>query len=404
MFCLSVQWGVAAMTPFLLRKTLGANDWQTFIATSSISGMYLLAIFWNEVYRRLSSGRYLLLLWMLAIVPLGAVALFKTPWPVLACILLSATGTSGIQPIVADILRSCYPPATRSRVFSVLKTIEQLVVMASALGIGIWLTRNHYAYRVFFPISAVIIGLGLLLLYRITREALFRERLWREPSLPLLRSIMLAWRSMADAMRRDPDFRQFETGYTIYGLGWMMCYALMPFLVVDFLRLTYEQVAWSTQSVQQLTIVLTLVPVGLLMERIGPIRLSGWTHVLLVIYPLGLLFVWDAWSLAVLTVLYGVGMTSMNLVWTIAPVTLAKDASQAPHYLAIHATLVSVRALLGQLSAVAYYHFTGQIRPPLAFAGVLFAVAAVIMFRLDRRRAGQPVRVAVPPPVAAAAP
>jgi hypothetical protein len=121
------------------------------------------------------------------------------------------------------------------------------------------------------------------------------------------------------------------------------------------------------------------------MDRIGPIRLSVWTFLSLVIYPIGLIFAWNWQSLAAITVLYGVSMTGANLVWTMAPVTLAKDASQAPHYLAIHATLVSVRALLGQLPAVAWYYFTGMIYPPLVAAGVLFAVAMVIMARLDRR-------------------
>ena len=98
--------------------------------------MCLLAIFWNEVYHRLSPGKYLLLLWGLAIIPLAAVALFHTPWPVLACLLVSATGSGGIQPIAADILRNCYPPAKRSRIFSVLKVTEQMVIMLSAWGIG----------------------------------------------------------------------------------------------------------------------------------------------------------------------------------------------------------------------------------------------------------------------------
>jgi len=359
-----------------------------------------LAIFWNEVYRRIGPGRYLLLLWVVAILPLGAVALFSSPWPVLTCLLLSATANGGIQPINADILRNCYPPSRRSRVFSVLKAGEQLVTMAVAYGIAVWMDRNPNAYRYVFPTGATLVGLGMLLMHRVPRKQLFVERLQPNPTMPFLRSVLLAWHGMAGVLRRDPDFRQFETAYTTYGLGWMMCYALIPFIAVDLLKLNYQQFVWSAQWSQQLTILVMLVPFGLIMERIGPIRFSVGSFLPLLVYPLGLLFVWNWQSLAVLSVFFGLSMTGVNLVWTIAPVTLAKDASQAPHYLAIHATLVALRGVLGQLPAVAVYWGTGQTRPTLIAAAVLFVVATIIMSRLDRRMRTTPR----PPPIDAVGP
>lgn len=387
MFCLSVEYGVAGgMVAVLLRKTLGASEWQTLVATSCVSIMSLLAIFWNEVYRRVNTGRYLLLLWALAILPLSGIAFFSSPGPVLACLLVSALGTGGIQSIAADILRSCYPPISRGRIFSVLKTIEQLVIMVTALSVGFWLDHNHYAYRIYFPLSVGVVGVGFLLLYRISRQPLFQERLRQQQTArPLGASLRGAYQSMLAVLKKDAAFRAYETAFCAYGIGWMMCYALMPFLVADILHLDYKEVAWSTQVVVQLTTLLTLMPGGLLLDRIGPIRLSAWTFAFLVVYPIGLLFVWNVWSLMAVTVLYGIGMMGVNLSWTIGPVTLARDASHAPHYLAIHATLVAVRGLLGQFPAVAWYYFSGQIRPPIAAAGLLFLIGALLMARLDRR-------------------
>jgi MFS family permease len=383
---LSFIYGVNVMVPVLLRKTLNAGEWQTFLATTAVPVMSVLAILWNEVYRRLSPGRYLLLLWVLAVLPLAGVALFSTPAPVLVFILLSASGVGAMQPVAADILRSCYPPVSRSRIFSILKAIELFVVMVAAYGIGWWLDRDPWAYRVYFPLSVVLIGFGLVLTYRVTRQPLFQER-WRfQETRPLWASLRSAYRNMTQVLRDDSDFRRYEAAFCIYGLGWMITYSLLPFLVVDVLKFQYTEVAWSTQSVLQLTTLLMLVPGGYLMDRIGAIRMSGWSFIMLVVYPIGLLFAWDAYSLALVSFLYGIGMVGVNLAWTMGPVTLAKNAAHAPHYLAIHATLVAVRALLGQIPAVAFYRYTGMIYPPIAVAAVMFVLGGVLMLRLERDR------------------
>lgn len=397
-FCLSVEYGVTGiMIATLLYKTLGASKTQVLIATSSVPVMSLLAIFWNEIYRRISVGKYLLLLWSVAIVPLGLISLFSTAGPVLVCVLICAFGTGGIQSVYADILRSCYAPVKRGRVFSVLKAIEQFMVMATAISIGIWLDHNHAAYRMYFPLAVVVIGIGFVLLYRITCQQLFRERLLPPVAAGIARSMRGAYRQMFAVFQKDPEFRQYETAFCTYGLGWMICYSLLPFLVTDKLGLKYGQIAFSTQMALQLTTLLMLVPIGMLMDRIGPIRVSCWTFLFLIIYPVGLLFVWNAASLTAFTIVYGIGMAGVNLSWTMGPVTLAKEASQAPQYLAIHATLVSLRALLGQLPAVLWYKHTHQLRPPFVAAALLFLVGSFLMFRLGRKRSVVPQKEPVQP-------
>jgi hypothetical protein len=397
--CVAVEYGVTGiMVATLLRDRFGASTWQTLMATSSVPIMSLMAIFWNEVYRRLHVGAYLLALWTVAVLPLGLIACFASAWPVLICVLIAAFGTGGIQSLYADILRNCYPPAARGRIFSVLKTIEQSVMMVTSFAVGTWLDARHDAYRYYFPITVAVVGVGFLLLHRITREPLFLERPRETSTQPILTSLGGAYRNMLAALRNDPGFRRYETAFGIYGLGWMICYSLLAFLVTDKLGLRYQHIALSTQSVLQFTTLVMLLPAGMLLDRIGPIRLCGWTFLMLIAYPLGLLFATHAGWLAAYTVIYGVGMASVNMCWTMGPVSLAKNPSQAPHYLAIHATLVAVRAVFGQLPAVAFYHWTGRLGPPFVAAAVLFGIGSILMFRLARWREA-PVKPAAEPPV-----
>jgi len=399
---LATQWSITAMVPVLLRDYFRASEWQTTISTSAIPVMSLLSIFWNELYRRMQPHRYLLMLWVVAIAPLAGVARCHHPETVLIFVVISAVGFGAMTPLTADILRNCYPPAARGKIFSVLQVLAQSTVMVGTYCIGLWLNIDHEAFRLYLPAGVVIIGIGMSLLSRITHQQLFRERHKFHPTEPLRASLGKAWHNMAAVLARDRSFRRYEIGFFTYGLGWMICAALLPFLVVDHLRLDYEQVARSTQTALQLTLLLMMMPTGYLMDRLGPIRTSCWAFSVLIFYPIGLMAAGDVHSLTGATVCFGIGMSGEHLTWTIGPVTLARDSSQAPHYLAIHATLVGVRAILGQFPAVALYRLTGEIRLPLVLAAFLFATGALLMRRLehDRRASEKPAASAIPIPPA----
>jgi hypothetical protein len=209
---------------------------------------------------------------------------------------------------------------------------------------------------------------------------------------------------MLTVFREDSIFRRHETAFSIYGLGWMICWALLPFLCVDKLNLTYEQVARSTQTVLQLTLLLTMLPTAYLMDRLGPLKTAAWSFAALTLYPVGLMWAYDVNSLTAVTILYGIMLSGVNLAWTLGPIFLARDASQAPTYLAIHATMVGIRGLIGQFPAVALYRWTGDLRVPLALAVVLFAWGSVIMFRVERDRRKGLTIVPVPEPIPVAPP
>jgi MFS family permease len=170
------------------------------------------------------------------------------------------------------------------------------------------------------------------------------------------------------------------------------------------LKLTYEEVARSTQTVLQLTLLLTMLPTAYLMDQLGPLKTAAYSFAALALSPIGLMWAYDVNSLMIVTILYGVMLSGVNLAWTLGPIFLARDASQAPTYLAIHATMVGIRGLIGQFPAVALYRWTGDLRMPLALAVGLFALGSVIMFRVERdRRKGMAV-APVPEPIPVAPP
>lgn len=372
------------MIPVLLRKNFDAPYWQVTIATMSIPVMLLLSVFWDKTYRRISPSSYLLLYWCCGILPLAGIALCEQSWTVLIFVIISAAGLAGFHPLNGDLLRACYPPSTRSPVFSLIQAVTQLTIITAAYLIGLWLDHNPQAFRIYMPLGVLLIALGVFLIFRMMHLPPFCTQYRPQLQNSLPRSLARAYHSMLSVLRNDRDFRRYEIGFFLYGMGWMICFALLPFLVVDELHLDYAQIAKSTQSALQVALLITLLPAGLLMKHMKPVRTAGASFLLLALYPLGLMLAWNTLSLTIVTIVYGIALAGVRLTWTVGPVTLARDASRASQYLAIHAALVGVRALCGQFPAVAVYNLTGDIRIPLIAAALFFLAGAIVMFRLHR--------------------
>lgn len=385
----ALQMALFPMIPALLRKNFDAGQSQMTIATMCVPFLMILSLLWNEIYRRTRPSRYVLLLWFCAALPLSGIALAHGPVLVLVFFITAAAGYSAIQPINGDLLRSCYPPAARSTVYATLQSVNQATVMVVAYLIGLWLDHNENAFRYYIPLGVLLLAVAAVLMQRITRQPLFMERWQRPPTESLGRSMRRVLHNMVTVFREDPDFRRYEYAFMCYGVGWMICSVLIYFLVCDELLFDYSQIAFATQSTLQFTMLIMLIPVGLLMKKAGPIRLAGGSFAILILYPLGLIASThvpaDKALLMVTasTVVYGLGLTGVHLAWTIGPITLAKDASQAGHYLAIHAALVGVRAL-SQFPAMWLYKYLGDIRVPLLLASLSFLAGSILMLRLLR--------------------
>ena len=383
---LAIQWAIVAMIPVLVRDHFKGSEWETVITTLSIPLMLSLSLLWNELYRRWPMRRYLAILWLVAILPMAGIGWCDSSTSALVFVVLSAAGFGAMMPISGDIMRSCYPPDVRSQAFSYLQMVAQSTVMVGAYGLGVWLNRDAEAFRIYLPGGVLLVGVGMWLLGRISRQPLYIERHQHRPGEPLRAALRHVARNALGVFARDRDFRRYEIAFFLYGLGWMIGTALLPFICVDKLGLNYEQVARSTQTVFTLALRVCFVPVGHLLDRHGPVRTAGWAFGFLLLYPIGLIFVTGVHSLTAVTILFGIGISAVNLAWTIGPITLARDASQAPYYLAIHATMVAVRAVCGQIPAVVLYQVTRRFDIPLMIAAGLFFAGAILMRRLDRDR------------------
>ncbi len=397
----------AWLTPLLVRLRFGSadpywRDWQTTLITAAVPIFMVLSIFWNDLLRRLTLRRYLLVFWLVAVVPLGCVALAQNYWQLLACHVIATVGLGGQSPLNGKLLKHFYSDARRGRAYALLNVVMLATSIAAVYVVGAWMERDPNAFRVYFPCVALVQLVGVLILLSLARRTGMTDE--RQPELPpswaaLVRPVL----HMGATLRADRTFLRFERAFMTYGAAFMLCDALLPVLATTRLGLGYEDYAYSTQVVTKLVMLATMLPIGWLHDRIGPVRTSGLAFAVLALYPVLLGTAGGASGIALASIAYGLGMAGVQMGWMLGPVLLAGTAEKVPQYVAIHATLVGIRGVIFQGLGMLLYKLTGSFTAPLLLAAVAFVWAAVQMRQLQGALAQKAVpAVAAPPPIAGA--
>lgn len=369
------------MIPLIARLRFDSGPWQMLLITAAVPTCLGLSIFWDDLFRRIRLGRYLLVYWLLAGLPFVLAAGVGQYSQLLLCQVLLALGGAGYSPLNATLLRRLYPQAVRGRAYGLLVIPHMLGGAVIVLVAGRWLAGHPDGYRILLPIVGLVHAVGLVLFFVLGRGLPVAEGRAPPRSLrALLRPVLRMHRVLAS----DRTFLRYEIAFMTYGAGYMICDALLPLLVTRKLGMNYDEVAESAFVVQRICLLLLVYPVGLLLDRIGAIRTSAAAFAILALYPLGLMAAGGPAGIAVASLFFGLGLAGVMHGWTLGPVTLARDARSASQYLAIHTTLVGVRGIIFQSLGMLVYTATGSFSVALTLAAVAFAWAAWQMLRLHR--------------------
>jgi MFS family permease len=368
-------------------KRFGANEWQSLLLTAAPTVFYSLSIFWNDLLKRRTIARYLRVYWLLASLPLAAIALADSYWMLLLPFLIVCVGGAGYPPANGEIIQALYRPDRRGAYYGILWGAGAVATAVFGYGMGVWLKHDETAFRVFMPAIAVIQGLGVVLFAWLSRLCGHDARrvLLPDAQRGHLGRVVDPVLNMGSILRADPVFARYEAAYMTYGVGWMIVAALLPLLVTHDLGLNYEEISRSTQVAYLAALVPALWPAGRLLDRLGAVRSTAISFFLLTFYPLALVFVRREGDLVLASVFFGLAHAGASVGWTIGPVALAPTPEKATEYAAIHATMVGIRGKVFQGLGVLLYWLTGGFTLPLLVAAGAYLWSAHQMWSLDRR-------------------
>jgi MFS family permease len=376
--------GSAFILPIIAQKQFGASSWQTMLVTVAPLVLMVGSIFWSDFLKHTTLARYLMVYWAVALLPLAGLAFAQNYATLLTLHIVSAVGQGAWSPVAGELLRLLYPDKTRGRVFGVLSATMQLAGAGVSFCVGRWLNADAESFRWYMPAIAGVQLVGIvtiLILAAASGINAMRPRHRRVGASHLARLIepLLHTREI---LKSDRVFYKYEAAFMTYGVGWMICYALVPLMAEHKLHLTYREYTDATQVTYLLAMVLFYVPAGLLLDRFGPTRASGVAFALLATYPILLIFSTDPRTLSVASAIYGTAAAGVSVGWMLGPVSLAPTPAKVAQYVSIHATLVGLRGIVFQGLGVLMYELTGSFVLPLAIAAAAFAWGSVQMYQL----------------------
>lgn len=398
--------GILALNEFVLIKSLNGTEMQIGLLFQFGAVLLLFSILLNEWIRRSVNKAKLIrtLAWftrlpllLLFFFPHSAIdmngqQLYGTVF--LFIFLLFYLANPIIYPIINLLLKSNYRHDNFGPLYSYATGLNKLVMLGATFLFGIWLDADPFAFTYVYPGMAV---LGIASVYILSMIPYDREDEAAIPKTGLWESTRESLKNMTRIFRINKAYRDFETGFAIYGFAWMTTVAVITIYFDKELHLSYSSVAFYKNSYNLLSILL-LPFFGKLIGRIDPRKFAIYTFLSLVLYffflvltrafPANTSFagIQLYYMLIPAFLSHAVFAAAMGLLWYIGSAYFSKK-EEAADYQSIHLTMTGIRALYGPILGVLFYQWFG-ITWTFIFAMAALLVAVYIMHRSMRKHPG----------------
>jgi hypothetical protein len=395
--------GILALNEYVLIKSLGGSEMQIGFLFQFGSVLLLFSILFNEWIRRSTDKVKLIrrLAWVTRL-PLLLVlffpqsagdpqAQFLVGTVFLLIFLLFYLANPIIYPVINMLLKSNYRHENFGPLYSYATGVNKLVMLGATFGFGIWLDADPYAFIWVYPAMAFLAILSVYLLSMIPFDPATPVSL---PEKGLMVSVRDSLRNMARIFKVNKPFRDFETGFNLYGFAWMTTVAVITIYFDKELHLSYSSVAFYKNSYNLISIL--LFPFfGKLIGRIDPRKFAVYTFLSLFVYFLFIVLtrvfpenttvagIQLYYMLIPAFLAHAVFAATMGLLWYIGSAYFSRNEEVAD-YQSIHLSMTGVRALYGPVLGVLFYQWFG-ITLTFAFAMGALLVAIFVLMRSMRR-------------------
>jgi len=286
---------------------------------------------------------------------------------------------AGFVTIRSGVWRSNYSRATRARITG--KTATAQVLMMSLLGVGLGWTMDHNpgAYRVLYPLGAVICLLGVYAWSRIRVRGQTRLlRLEREDEgveRPSFNPI-----GIARLLRADRLFRSYMILMFVLGSGNLMAPPLIAIVLEERFALNYLPAMLITHSIPLGVMPFAIPFWAKLLDHVHVIRfrvIHAWFFVGAHLLFFGATMSGEAWILFVAAAVQGAAFAGGALAWTLGHHDFA-PAHRAGQYMGVHVTLTGVRGLIAPFVGVALYGLFKRFGGEPAAGAYVFLICAAM--------------------------
>ena len=366
--------GIFHLTPFLIRRDLGASPWQVAMLIGIWQAPWILAPLIEPLMARLNPQRAWRWLAVIAHAPLLVIAFVPLAWPLMIVLGLYYLTSIAYIPHRGAMIRANYAPEVRGRMYGLLQAVTLLGSAVAAKAAGRLIEWDSAWIRVVFPVGGVLGFLGFWAHSRIR---------WRGQARVKVARLHASWHEVWRILRDDRAFRTYEVGFMTYGVAFLMGWPLLFLYAEGPLGLTYDQLTNGTAYASPAALLFGAWFWSRFTDRLGVVRLSMLAFLCLAIFYTSMLFVTGPWSFVAVFALWGFSMAAVDVSWSLGPLHFAPEG-EAHMYAAVHFSMVGVRSLFAPFLG---FWIKQEFGYSAAFSccATLFCVAAIIALRLSRR-------------------
>ncbi len=398
--------GILALNEFVLIKSLKGSDFQIGILFQFTSVLLIFSILFNEWIKRTADKAKLIRIvaWVTRL-PLFVLIFFpKTVDEIagnsiygslfLLLFLLFYLANPIIYPIINLLLKNNYRHEHFGPLYSYATGVNKLVMLGATFLFGLWLDANPYIFIYVYPFMA---GLGIVSVYVLAAIPYQQHDLDNSERQGIWISVRDSLKNMLRIFRENKPYRDFETGFALYGFAWMTTVAVITIYFEKGLHLSYSSVAFYKNAYNLLSI-LMFPFFGKLIGTIDPRKFGVYTFLSLFLYFLFLMLtqvfpgntvilgVTIYYTLIPAYLSHAVFAAAMGLLWYIGSAYFSKN-QEAAEYQSIHLTMTGIRALYGPLLGVLLYRWFGLTSTFIISMAALLAAMVVMSVSIRKHPA-----------------
>jgi Na+/melibiose symporter-like transporter len=371
--------GLIILNEFVFIKSLMGSNYQLAMLFQFSMGVFVLLIFINEWLKRVADKKALLR-WAALITRLPLFLLFFFPrspeqltgdsiyhYIFLAIFLVYYMGNTIIWPTINLFLKTSYRHENFSRLYSYATTLNKIVMMVTTFVYGWLLDIDNYVFVKIFPMAAILGIVSVFLLSLIP----FQTKISDLKLNGFWNSIAKSATGMIQILKTNRPFLDFQIGFMLYGIGFMISVTVVVLFFEFGLGLNYSSIAFYKNGYNVLAIL--MVPFfGKLMGKVDPRRFASIPFSAMFLFLLSLIITYyfpassHFWGiqlyhmLILYIVFHGVFAASMALTWFIGSAYFC-PAEEAGNYQSVHLVLTALRGLFAPILGIVIFERWGFI-------------------------------------------
>ena len=348
-------------------------DWSVATLAAAQGFANISSFLWAAISNGRHKVRFITLLKVLIVLFIGSVAFVPQTTTGLFFLLASVIGTrvcyTGIVTLRTTVWQANYPRANRTIVAGKIATVQSLVLVGVAFGIGQVMDINDQSFRWVYPIAASF-GLIGAWIYSRVRVKNHKSLLEQERNASNQVSI-LPWKTFS-LLKEDIPFAKYMSCQFVLGVGNLMLTAPLVVILADQFKLDYLGEI----------LIMTIIPI-MMIPLSTPLwaKLLNRTHILTfrsihswffvvssvcIGLSISANYVTGLWiGAAIRGIAFGGGV----LAWNLGHQDYA-SVEQSGRYMGLHVTLTGIRRLLAPAACMGLFtllHSNGMPCGPIVF-------------------------------------